>query len=145
MAPTTLMMNIEVYILYIFFEVIECQFIAAWLYSGIVVKLVYFHNGAAQGCSRTSCTAFRWLRQVMSREKFPHQNGGGLFTLDGENSLFVIITSHFNNLMQSFLLTKSLCRNIWKYVRRLLRDGRLSMFPYVIADRKRRPLLYLGN
>ena len=29
MAPTTLMMNIEVYILYIFFEVIECQFIAA--------------------------------------------------------------------------------------------------------------------
>jgi len=48
----------------------------------------------------------------MSREKFPHQNGGGLFTLDGENSLFVIITSHFNNLMQSFLLTKSLCRNI---------------------------------
>ena len=44
-----------------------------------------------QGCSRTSCTAFRWLRQVMSLEKFPHQNGGGLFTLDGENSLFVCL------------------------------------------------------
>ena len=54
------------------------------------------------------------LVEAGRREKFPHQNGGGLFTLDGENSLFVfvIITSHFNNLMQSFLLTKSLCRNI---------------------------------
>ena len=33
-----------------------------------------------------------------------------------------------NSLMQLFLLTKSICRNICKFVWRLIRDGWLSMF-----------------